>query len=208
MGAKQRPGGFQMRSSISIGAALGPALGPALGLALAACGQPAPSSADAQAQAATPPNAASATATATATAIAADRTAILNAIHAGPDASGQVANACDEKVMPQFIAIDLGGAVGAAQLVIIPGGPNSATCYGDGPGDMHVMARNGAGFSEIHAQQGAFLAVLTTRHNGVRDIVFAGPGMSHPVYQWNGSAYAQHGEIADGAMGDAQIYPQ
>ena len=191
-----------MRSSISIGAVLGPVLGPVLGLALAACGQPAPSSADAQTQAPTSQNAASAAVT------AADRTAILNVIHAGPDARGQVTNACDEKVTPQFIAIDLGGAVGVVQLVIIPGGPNSATCYGDGPGDMHVMARNGAGFSEIHAQQGAFLAVLTTRHNGVRDIVFAGPGMSHPVYQWNGSAYALHGEIADGAMGDAQIYPQ
>lgn len=187
-----------MRSSLLIATALG--------LVVAACGQGAPSAADAQTQAPAAQNAAGAAPGAALA--AADRTAILNAIHAAPDARGQVTNACDEKVAPQFIAVDLGGAVGTAQLVLIPGGPNSATCYGDGPGDMHVMRRTGATFSEIHTQQGAFLAVLTTTHNGVRDIVFAGPGMSHPVYQWTGSTYAQHGEIADAALGAAQIYPQ
>jgi hypothetical protein len=174
----------------------------ALALVLAACGQPAPSSADAQTQATTAQSAASTALT------AADRTAILVAIHAAPDASGQVTNACNDKVTPQFIAIDLGGAVGTTQLAIIPGGANSATCYGDGPGDMHLMRRSGASFSEIHALQGGFLAVLSSEHGGVHDIADAGPGMSHPLYQWNGAVYAQHGEIADDVMSSAQIYPQ
>ena len=183
-----------MRSSLSIAAALG--------LVLAACGQPAPSTADAQTQTQAAQNVTGTTLT------AAERTAILNSIRAAPDARGQVTNACNDKVTPQFIAVELGGDVGTAHLAIIPGGPTSFTCYGDGPGDMHIMRRTGASFNEIHSQQGAFLAVLTSTHIGVRDIVFAGPGMSHPVYHWNGSAYAQRGEIADDALGSAQIYPQ
>lgn len=166
-------------------------------LALAACGQPAPTSANAQTST-----------TATRAAAPADNTALLAALHLRADASGQVTNACNEKVTPQVVAVDLGGAVGEAQLVIVPGGPNSASCYGDGPGDMHVLRRTGASVSEIYALQGAFLAVLTTSHNGVRDVASAGPGSSHPVSQWNGSAYVEHGEIADAAMGAAQLYPE
>jgi hypothetical protein len=168
---------------------------------LAACGQAAaPSNADAQPAAQAAPAAGALT--------AADRTAILGAMHLTADRGGQVENACSEKVAPQFTAIDLGGAVGTAQLVIIPGGPNSASCYGDGPGDMHLFRRDGAAFSDVHSLQGAFLAVLATNHGGVRDIADAGPGMSHPLYQWNGTTYAQHGQIADAAMSSAQIYPQ
>ena len=183
-----------MRSSFSMAAAFG--------LVLAACGQPTPSTSDAQTQTPTAQNAAGATLTTE------ERAAILNSIRAAPDARGQVTNACNDKVIPQFIAVELGGDIGTAHLAIIPGGPSSFTCYGDGPGDMHVMRRTGASFSEIHTQQGAFLAVLTSTHNGVRDIVFAGPGMSHPVYHWNGSVYVQRGEIADDALSSAQIYPQ
>lgn len=177
------------------------ALSTSLFFVLAACGQAtAPGNADAQPAAHAAPAAGALT--------AADRTAILRAMNLTADRSGQVENACSEKVAPQFTAVDLGGAVGTAQLVIIPGGPNSASCYGDGPGDIHLIRRSGASFSEIHALQGAFLAVLTTNHGGVRDIADAGPGMSHPLYQWNGTAYAAHGQIADAAMASAQIYPQ
>ncbi|WP_395645866.1 hypothetical protein [Terricaulis sp.] len=140
---------------------------------------------------------------------AADRAALMRAMSVTPDAHGQVVNACEEKVTPQLVNVDLGGAVGTAVLAVIPGGPNTASCYGDGPGDMHLFRRTGSTFTEIHALTGAFLVVLGTSHAGVRDIVDGGPGMSHPVYWWNGSAYVQHGQIADSAMGDsAQIYPQ
>jgi hypothetical protein len=183
-------GGFIMRTFASAAFSV---------FALAACGQAAaPSNADAQTAS-----------TATNELSAADRTAMLHAIAMTADRSGQVENACSEKVTPTFTAIELGGAVGMAQLLVIPGGPNSATCYGDGPGDMHLFRRNGASFSEIHALSGAFLVVLPTSHNGVKDIADGGPGMSHPLYWWNGATYAAHGEIADSAMGDsAQMYPQ
>ena len=139
----------------------------------------------------------------------ADRTAMLRAINLTPDSSGQVTNACNDKVTPAFAPVELGGGAGTAQLVVIPGGPSSYTCYGDGPGDLHLFRRNGASFSEIYSLQGGFLIVLSTSHNGVKDVADGGPGMSHPLYWWNGTAYAPHGEIADSAMGnDAQIYPQ
>src|SRR5262245_27167589 len=109
-----------MRSSLSIAAVLG--------LVLAACGQPAPSAADAQTQT----HAQNTLGTAL---TATERAAILNSIRAAPDARGQVTNACNDKVTPQFIAVELGGEVGTAHLAIIPGGPTSFTCYGDGPGD-------------------------------------------------------------------------
>lgn len=169
-------------------------------LALAACGQAATSTAEAQPQTASAAGGAPS---------AADRAAMLSALHLRADAGGQVTNACNDKVTPTITPVDLGGAVGTAHLLVIPGGPSSYTCYGDGPGDMHLLRRTGAGFSEIHAIQGAFLVVLSTSHNGVKDIADGGPGMSHPLYWWNGAAYAQHGEIADTAMGDsAQMYPQ
>jgi hypothetical protein len=170
-------------------------------LALAACGQAATSSAEAQ------PQASGAAASSAVT--EADRAAMLHAINMTADSGGQVENACGEKVTPTTTAIDLGGAVGTAHLLLIPGGPNSATCYGDGPGDMHLFRHAGASVSEIHSLAGAFLVVLSTSHNGVKDIADGGPGMSHPLYWWNGTTYAQHGEIADSAMGDsAQMYPQ
>lgn len=164
---------------------------------LAACGQ-----------AAAPGNAEAQPAAQGASLTSADRTAMLTAMGARADARGQVTNACDEKVTPQFVGVELGGAIGTATLAIIPGGPNTATCYGDGPGDMHLFRCNGAAFAEIHSLSGAFLVVLSTSHAGVRDIADGGPGMSHPLYWWNGTTYAQHGTIADGAMGDAQMYPQ
>jgi len=133
---------------------------------------------------------------------------MLRAANVTADSSGQVENACSEKVTPTFTAVDLGG-IGAATLLVIPGGPNSATCYGDGPGDLHLFRNAGGSVSEIHSLSGAFLVVLATSHNGAKDLADGGPGMSHPLYWWNGTTYAPHGEIADSAMGDsAQMYPQ
>ena len=166
-------------------------------IALAACGQ-----------AAAPTDAEAQPAQGGAEISAADRTAMLRAMRVTPDARGQVTNACEEKVTPQFVNVELGGAVGTAVLAIIPGGPNSLTCYGDGPGDMHLFRRTGAAFNEIHALSGVYLIVLSTSHGGVHDVANGGAGMSQPLYWWNGTTYVAHGTISDSAMGDFQMYPQ
>ena len=101
--------------------------------ALVACGQPAATS-EAEAQTAS---------TAATEVSAADRTAILRAAQLTADARGMVENECGEKVTPQLTPVDLGGAVGTAVLLAMSGGPNYASCYGDGPG-LTMFKREGA----------------------------------------------------------------
>lgn len=168
-------------------------------LAAVACGQPAATVSEAQAQ--------PTTAAAPAGVSAADRAAILRLMNLTANARGQVENECGERVTPQFIPVELGGAVGTAVLFAIGGGPNTAACYGDGPG-LTLFKREGAAFRDIYSSRGAFLVVLSTARNGVKDLAEGGPGMQHPRYQWNGTTYAQSGSVPDSAMGDAQFYPQ
>ena len=161
-------------------------------LAAAACGQAAtPADADAQ----------------TAGALTdADRAAIMQTLDFRPDAAGMVENACGSRVTPQFAAADLGGEVGVAQLVVVPGG-DTPTCYGDGPGAMMLVRREGDTFRLIYSNQGGFFVILPTETNGVHDIAHGGPGFQHPVFAWNGAEYARAGSIADGDMGEATFLP-
>lgn len=143
------------------------------------------------------------------------------AAHAAPDvmelaaslglkAEGdRVINACDEAVTPTLTAVELGGAVGTAQLLVIPGGPNTLTCYGDNPGDMYLLVADGVGWKTVF-NGGGFLMVLPDTHNDVHDFALGGPGFSFPVYQWDGAAYAQEGEISDQdlqALGEIPTFP-
>jgi hypothetical protein len=119
----------------------------------------------------------------------ADRAALLKTLGLKSNPRGQVMNECGELSTPQFLPAELGGAAGTATLVAIAGGPNTATCYGDGP-DLHLMTRSGAGWREIYAARGRMLIILPTSTAGVRDIADGGPGMSFPVWVWNGTRYA------------------
>ncbi|MGQ0383679.1 MAG: hypothetical protein ACT4UP_03195 [Gammaproteobacteria bacterium] len=133
----------------------------------------------------------------------ADHAAILRALalQAGPQ--GQVVNECGELVTPQFLSAELGGAVGTAILFAISGGPDLATCYGDGPG-LHLMLRDGASWREIYAARGRMLAILPTTTGGVHDLADGGPGFSFPVWTWNGRVYVPAGrEISDAELANA-----
>ena len=138
----------------------------------------------------------------------ADKAAIMQTLDFRADANAQVENACGNYVTPQFSAVDLGGDVGVAHLIVVPGGDNSPTCYGDGPGALILLRRDGATFRQIYMNQGGFLAVLATQTNGVRDLAHAGPGFQHPMFTWNGNEYTPAGRaIADADMSDATILP-
>jgi hypothetical protein len=142
-----------------------------------------------------------------ASAAAPDSTALLKTIGLTPDVSGRVENECGERVAPSVQAAELGGALGTAWLIAIGGGPNSATCYGDGP-DLHLLTREGTGYREIYAARGRMLIVLPTSTNGVRDLADGGPGFSFPVWAWNGKAYAPaNRSVADSQIGDATFLP-
>jgi hypothetical protein len=168
-------------------------------LALAACG-PAASPGGAGAQTAAAP-------TQTGALGEGERIALLASLNLRADAAGLVENECGEKVTPQVRLVELGGAVGTAALLVMEGGPNTATCYGDGPG-LTLLRRDGASWRAIYASRGGFLAVLPSQTGGVRDIAFAGPGFEHPLWVWNGSEYAPAGRsIADAQMAGATILP-
>ena len=152
-----------------------------LSLALAACGPPAVT-----------PDARALT--------NADRAAILGALRLSANAQGQVLNECNELVTPQFLPAELGGGVGTAVLFAMSGGPTTASCYGDGP-DLHLLVRESTGWREIYSARGRMLIILPTSTGGVRDIGDGGPGLSFPVWTWNGSRYAPAGrEVSDAEL--------
>ncbi len=130
----------------------------------------------------------------------ADRAAILSALHLSANSQGQVSNECGELSMPQFLPAELGGRVGTAVLFAMPGGPTTAGCYGDGP-DLHLLMREATGWREIHSARGRTLIILPTTTGGVRDIGDGGPGLSFPVWTWNGAQYTPAGrEISDAQL--------
>jgi hypothetical protein len=130
----------------------------------------------------------------------ADRAAILKALGLSADQQGLVPNECGERSVPQYLLAEVGGGVGAAILFAMSGGPNTATCYGDGP-DLHLMMRDGASWREIYSARGRMLIILPTSTAGVRDIGDGGPGLSFPVWTWNGTRYLPAGrEISDAEL--------
>lgn len=161
-------------------------------LVLAACGQPEAANGQADARGPAP---------------GPDHGAILAALNLSADAAGLVENECGERVEPQFKQVELGGAVGQATLLVMTGGPNSISCYGDGPG-LTLLAHAGDAWRAIYSSRGGFLAVMPTKTQDVADIAFAGPGFEHPLWVWNGSEYvAADRSVADAAMNDATLLP-
>jgi len=136
-----------------------------------------------------------------------DRAAVLKAAGLQANPQGLVKNECDDMVTPQVFPVDLGPTVGAAVLLAMSGGPSLASCYGDGPG-LTLFRRDGASWKEIYSSRGGFLAVMREQHNGAPDLVFAGPGFSHPAYEWNGKGYALTTRtVADDRLEQATILP-
>jgi hypothetical protein len=174
----------------------------AIGLALGACDRPAaPGSAPGEAPASTQPAQTGGALT------DADRAVLLSTLELSANAQGQVRNECGDWVTPTIAPAELGGAVGAAILVAIGGGPTMATCYGDGP-DLHLMLRDGAGFREVYAARGRMLVILPATTGGVRDIADGGPGFSFPLWQWNGSRYVDtNREVSDAEIANATFLP-
>jgi hypothetical protein len=137
----------------------------------------------------------------------ADRGTAMAALDLTPNDEGKVLNECGDMVTPTIAPAELGGAVGTALLVAIPGGPSLYSCYGDGP-DLHLLMRDGDSFREIYAARGRVLIILPQETEGVRDIADGGPGFEFPLWQWNGETYAFAGRtISDAELGDATALP-
>lgn len=129
-----------------------------------------------------------------------DAVALVTATGYTPGPDGTVENICGDRVSPQTLPANVGGSVGLAWLVIVPGGASSAACYGDVPGDMYLMARDGAGWRTIFSGGGYINILPATGTDGVHDFALGGPGFEFPVYSWNGTAY----DITDRTIDDAE----
>lgn len=137
----------------------------------------------------------------------ADKAAILAQAKLTADAKGLVENECGERVAPKFVSIDLGGAAGPAVLFVMEGGPNTAACYGDGP-DLHLMRKDAKGYQEIFSLRGGFLVLMPAKGAAARDIAQGGPGMTAPLWRWNGRTYAPTGSVVtERQMQGASYYP-
>ena len=115
-----------------------------------------------------------------------------------PAPGGQVMNDCGEAITPGVYAAELGGEIGRAYLIVMTGGPNTATCYGDGPA-FWLVKTEGDSFRLIF-QDRYYFAIMPTEHNGVKDIAVGGPGFEFPVYAWNGTEYVFSRNIKDTEM--------
>jgi hypothetical protein len=124
---------------------------------------------------------------------AADRRALIAEAGYEADSSGKVENVCGEMVSPEFVPADIGGSVGVAELVVIPNGPNSADCYGEGPGDMYLMRRTARGFHTVFADSGPIAILSSTGTDDVHDIAVSGRGDGIPVFRWDGDDYVSAG---------------
>ncbi|MEO8241498.1 MAG: hypothetical protein ABI832_04250 [bacterium] len=123
-------------------------------------------------------------------------------------AQGEVENACGETVTASVTEIDFGGKLGVTYLLVIPGGPNTAGCYGDVPGDSYLLATGSQGFKVVFSGGGT-IVMLSTEHGGVHDFAIGGPGFSFPLYVWNGKSFVPKGEISEATLGADTIgsYP-
>lgn len=175
------------------------AISVSLFFALAACGQAAaPTEADAQTAGATAQSG---------DVTAAERAAILAVLQMRANAQGQVMNACDELVTPQFIVADIGSGPGRVIAFNIGGGPNMLTCYGDGSLTIFFRQNNGA-WGEIWQGSPGGAIVLSTQHNNGNDLAVGGPGFSFPVSHWNGTTYVSaNRNVADSELADARFIP-
>lgn len=124
-----------------------------------------------------------------------ERAAAIAALGLQAESGGKVMNDCGEAIEPGVHAVDLGGAVGRALLVVMSGGPNTISCYGM-TGMQFFLLRNEGGWTQIFADFGHF-APMDTVHEGVRDFAVGGPGFEFPVYEWTGAGYGPGRTIAD-----------
>jgi hypothetical protein len=126
-----------------------------------------------------------------------EHAAAIAALNMPAAEAGQVVNACDEAVTPDVYAAELGGAVGRAFLVVVGGGPTTASCYGDTGMQFFLFKQGDTGLKLILSDFGHF-AVMNTEHLGVKDISIGGPGFAFPVLEWNGQTFVPSRTIKEG----------
>jgi hypothetical protein len=125
-----------------------------------------------------------------------ERAAVFAAMRLSSTDGDQVINACDEAITPDIHFVPMGGAIGTAVLVVLSGGEEAPGCYGMPGMEFTLLREEGTQWRILFSALGQ-LAVLSTSHNDVQDIVIGGPGFEFPVYHWSGTEFIEAGTIAD-----------
>lgn len=87
-------------------------------------------------------------------------------------------NSCGTRTDPRLRTLDLGGTLHDAKVVYDP----DSGCWGAAGGQLTIL--DGANRVVYSESVGAIL-VLSSRHDGVRDLSFGVPGMSQPIWIWD-----------------------
>lgn len=87
-------------------------------------------------------------------------------------------NACDTQTDVRVRSVDLGGALRDAKLVYDP----DSGCWGQAGGQLTVLDDAGR---VVWSNSAGGIIVLSSAHGGVRDLSFAGPGFSDPIWVWD-----------------------
>ncbi|OUI99393.1 hypothetical protein HK14_14440 [Acetobacter cibinongensis] len=89
---------------------------------------------------------------------------------------------CDTSVTPKILLLDIGGTLGTVSVVI----EEDSFCFGGDGAQYTVLDK---GHRVLWHNSAAGIAPLESRHAGVRDLIFAGPGMKVPIWIWKAAEH-------------------
>ncbi|MCG4274521.1 hypothetical protein [Acetobacter senegalensis] len=110
-------------------------------------------------------------------------TATLKAVPDLTKTAGQYHDLCNTGVTPKILSLDVGGALGTLTAVI----EEDTTCFGGDGARYTLLDRT---HHIVWQNSAAAIAILESRHDGVRDLSFGGPGPKVPVWSWSAARQA------------------
>ena len=69
------------------------------------------------------------------------------------------------------------------------------------------MRQEGAAWRAIYQSRGGYMAIMPSLHRGAHDLVFAGPGFTHPSSRWDGHDYVGGPDVSDEAVSHGVTLP-
>lgn len=110
-------------------------------------------------------------------------TAILKAVPDLTKTAGQYHDLCGTRVTPKILPLDVGGTPGILTAVI----EEDPACFGGDGARYTLLDRT---HHVVWQNSAAAIAILESRHDGVHDLSFGGPGPKTPVWSWSTARHA------------------
>ncbi|BCI65801.1 hypothetical protein AAJCM20276_04250 [Acetobacter aceti] len=109
--------------------------------------------------------------------------AILKAVPDLTKTTGQYHDLCGTRVTPRILPLDVGGTLGTLTAVI----EEDPACFGGDGARYTLLDRT---HHVVWQNSAAAIAILESRHDGVHDLSFGGPGPKTPVWSWSAARHA------------------